>query len=50
MQRGMKAGILVALVAAVAGVAAQTPPAAGHYRAELLFPVEHWHNHSSSIV
>ena len=50
MQKGVRAGILAALVAAVAGVAAQAPPPQGHYRSELLFPVEHWHNHSSSIV
>jgi predicted neuraminidase len=48
MQRGAMAGMLTALVAAAAGLAAQGP--AGQYRAELLFPVEHWHNHSSSIV
>lgn len=48
MQHHVKAAVLAALVAAVSGVTAQTP--AGRYRAELLFPVEHWHNHSSSIV
>lgn len=48
MQHRVKAAVLVALVAAVSGVTAQTP--AGRYQAELLFPVEHWHNHSSSIV
>ena len=48
MQRGMKAGILVAVVSAVTTLAAQGPTAV--FRAELLFPVEHWHNHSSSIV
>ncbi len=47
MQRGVTAGLLAALVAVVS-VGAQAP--AGHYQAELLFPVEHWHNHSSSIV
>jgi predicted neuraminidase len=50
MQNGVKAGILVALIAAGAGVAAQSPASSGRFRAELLFPVEHWHNHSSSIV
>jgi predicted neuraminidase len=48
MQRGVMAGMLVVLAAAMTGVAAQAP--AGEYKAELLFPVEHWHNHSSSIV
>lgn len=48
MQRGVKAAMLAAMVAAVTGVAAHAPPA--RYQAELLFPVEHWHNHSSSIV
>jgi predicted neuraminidase len=48
MQRGMRAAMLAAVVATVTGVAAQGP--AGTYQAELLFPVEHWHNHSSSIV
>jgi predicted neuraminidase len=42
------AAMLTAVVAGVAGLAGQAP--AGQYRAELLFPVEHWHNHSSSIV
>ena len=48
MQRGVWAGMLAMLVAAGAGLSAQNP--SGRYRAELLFPVEHWHNHSSSIV
>ena len=47
MQRSMKAALLAAM-AAVAGLSAQAP--AGRYRAEMLFPYEHWHNHSSSIV
>jgi len=58
MQRRVRAGVLAAIAAAVMtvgpalrarpGVAAQAP--AGRFQAELLFPVEHWHNHSSSIV
>lgn len=48
MHQRVKASLLAALVAATTGAAAQAP--AGYFRAELLFPVEHWHNHSSSIV
>lgn len=52
MQRGVGlAGLTAAAVGcvmAVAGVVAQAP--AGRYRAELIFPLEHWHNHSSSVV
>jgi predicted neuraminidase len=46
MRRGVIAGLLGGIVAAAAALSAQAPT----YRAELLFPVEHWHNHSSSIV
>lgn len=52
MQRSGVRTVLVAVVlsamAVAAGVAAQAP--AGRFRSELLFPLEHWHNHSSSIV
>ncbi len=40
--------MLAAVVGAVTALAAQGPTTV--FRAELLFPVEHWHNHSSSIV
>lgn len=42
------AGVLVGLVLALATAGAQAP--AGRYQAELIFPFEHWHNHSSSLV
>ncbi len=48
MQRRLRAVTLAAVVGAVTGLAGQGPTTV--FRAELLFPVEHWHNHSSSIV
>lgn len=48
MQRRTTATLLAALAALVTGLGAQSP--AARYQAELLFPVEHWHNHSSSVV
>jgi predicted neuraminidase len=48
MHRQGKAAVLAAVVAATAGLAAQAP--AGRHHAEFVFPLEHWHNHSSSVV
>ncbi len=48
MRRRTRTGLLALMMAAVVTLAAQ--PSSGRFRAELLFPVEHWHNHSSSIV
>lgn len=52
MQRSaVLAGLTIAVIgvlSAFTGLTAQAP--AGRFRAELLFPLEHWHNHSSSIV
>lgn len=42
-------GVLAVMVACHAAMAAQSP-AAGTFQAELLFPLEHWHNHSSTVV
>ncbi len=47
MQRTQCAAV-AAVVALSAGLAAQAPT--GTFRSEVLFPLEHWHNHSPSIV
>ena len=39
--------VFTLLLAALATTAAQAPP---QHSAEFIFPLEHWHNHSSSIV
>lgn len=39
----------IALLAAWASLAAQ-PPEKPFFEAELIFPLEHWHNHASSVV
>ncbi|BCS34715.1 hypothetical protein TBR22_A39410 [Luteitalea sp. TBR-22] len=53
MQRGVTRGRLLAVAAgvvlALVTVGAQAP-SPGRLRSELIFPLEHWHNHSSSIV
>ena len=52
MQRGMMRAGLVAVVLSATTLAAHVVAqgTAGRFRSELLFPLEHWHNHSSSIV
>src|SRR5262249_61615213 len=41
------AGLLVAALLGAAGLPARDAPV---YRSELVFPLEHWHNHASIIV
>lgn len=53
MQRGVMRGSLLAGVAAgvvLALVTAGAQAPAGQLSSELIFPLEHWHNHSSSVV
>jgi predicted neuraminidase len=49
MSKSMTAAVFVFLVALLS-LASPQPRATAFYEAELIFPLEHWHNHASCIV